>query len=617
MQLTGPALVLLVTLAAAAPALAAWEKVPPMKWDGIALSDFADHELDVPYHLEHFHTVANAVVEEGPDRGFIGIAVNRDRKDNKPYNARIMENAAWFAYFYATDKPWNPYHGSPAVRERLEAMLDFWTRRQNPDGRFSEYSEDGWNLAATGFGVLFMSQTLERLTAAGAPPIDPDILERTIAAQRKGIMAILTSPELRRIATSYHNQYSGVYRAAISFLKMRPDPEMQKALVESGQWFLQNTQSPAGFFYEASFPDFGYSHVHDANLHNAEPLFEQAPPAVQQKLLEEYRRYMGWLAHNLVLEPDRVGYFVNAAIQNRTAFAFQPFKDRPLAGRLPETWAFSITQADRDEQTRRRREQLGREWPKLPPLQQYAPRHGFTATDGNPTRFPTAEQRDGEIAKLPYLAKTRYATLRYDPRRLGVLAVRRPGYLALLNFGRSANQDKPVLGLGLLWNEEAGTVAQALPTPNDHAWGTKLDGQDRFVESRTVEAKLVSAGRAVPIQPGIHDVADGTIVATYPLGDAGEKTITFENDRIVVATRARGGFIEQIPLVLRKGDELKVEGNRVTRTRGNATLTITVENGTIELQPETTFRIGSEDARRIRLHLRGTDTLSYTLSFGT
>ena len=88
-------------------------------------SDFDDKELDLPYYLTHFKQFAESVSLDGPNRGFINIPVWRRPKDNLPHNARIMENCLALAFFYCTDRPWNPYHVHPAVRERLEAALNF------------------------------------------------------------------------------------------------------------------------------------------------------------------------------------------------------------------------------------------------------------------------------------------------------------------------------------------------------------------------------------------------------------------------------------------------------------------------------------------------------------
>src|SRR5512138_2141987 len=113
---------------------AAWRPVPEVDWSKLTPAMFTDDELDLPYYLAHFAKVANAVVEEGPDRGFIRLSVWRAPKDNQPYNARIMESILSLAYFYATNRPWNVYYGKPEVRDRLEAALDFWCRIQAPTG---------------------------------------------------------------------------------------------------------------------------------------------------------------------------------------------------------------------------------------------------------------------------------------------------------------------------------------------------------------------------------------------------------------------------------------------------------------------------------------------------
>src|SRR5690349_6959126 len=117
-------------------AYAAWDPLPVVDLASLRPSDFRDTELDMPFYLAHFRELAGHVVEAGPNRGFIDIPVWRSVSANKPYNARIMESILSLAYFYALDRPWNPYHGSPALRQRLEAAFEFWLNKQSPDGRF-------------------------------------------------------------------------------------------------------------------------------------------------------------------------------------------------------------------------------------------------------------------------------------------------------------------------------------------------------------------------------------------------------------------------------------------------------------------------------------------------
>jgi hypothetical protein len=76
--------------AAAVPLMAAPDSaVPPIDADKVRLSDFADGDLDLPYALIQFARVANSVVLDGPDRGFIALSVWRGEKNTHPYNGRL------------------------------------------------------------------------------------------------------------------------------------------------------------------------------------------------------------------------------------------------------------------------------------------------------------------------------------------------------------------------------------------------------------------------------------------------------------------------------------------------------------------------------------------------
>jgi hypothetical protein len=228
--------------------------------------DFTDAELDLPYYLAHFRQFADAVIAEGPNRGFIGISVWRGQTgDKKPYNARVMENILSLAYFYTLDRPWNPYYRSTPVRQRLEAALDFWCRIQSPDGKFSEYGPQQWNLAATAFATKFMGRSLTLLKTG--PPIDAELHRRAIEADRKAIRIVLTDPALYEHGKRYSNQFTNVWAGALAFLNIYPDPELEAHFWKRLPDALRDFQSPAGFFYEADGPDAGYSSsTHQSNL---------------------------------------------------------------------------------------------------------------------------------------------------------------------------------------------------------------------------------------------------------------------------------------------------------------------------------------------------------------
>src|SRR5277367_3517909 len=65
--------------------------VPTLDASKIRPSDFADADLDMPFALVHFARLANCVLLDGPDRGFISLSVWRGTSQLHPYNARIME----------------------------------------------------------------------------------------------------------------------------------------------------------------------------------------------------------------------------------------------------------------------------------------------------------------------------------------------------------------------------------------------------------------------------------------------------------------------------------------------------------------------------------------------
>ncbi|MPZ17363.1 MAG: FtsX-like permease family protein [Luteitalea sp.] len=295
-----------------------WLDVPPVDLSALGPDDFRDDELDLPYYLAHFHRLATSVRESGPDRGFIDVAVWRAPKDNQPYNARIMENILALAYFYTTDRPWNPYRGSPAVRQRLEAALDFWCRIQADDGQFSEYAPERWNLAATAFATKFVGQALVLL--ADGPPIDATLRQRAIEAQRQAVHIVLTDPQLYEHGLRFSNQYTNVWSGAFALLRVRPDEELRSLLERRIRETHTELQSPVGYFYEADGPDWGYNfNTHQSNLQGA--WHYTRGTALGAQFVEEERRWAEWLSYNALLEPDGSRFVLNRGIETRQQHA--------------------------------------------------------------------------------------------------------------------------------------------------------------------------------------------------------------------------------------------------------------------------------------------------------
>ncbi len=604
-----------------AESAAVWPEVPSADFSRIKPADFTDQEVDVPYFLFHFPRVANAVVESGENRGFLDLAVNRDTNDNKPYNARIMEMQMALAYFYGADRPWNPYHRHPAVRVRLEAMLVRWTRIQNADGLFSEYSPDNYSLAPTNFGAMAAAQALEIIVSTKAP-FDPEILAAAKSSLRSALMAMFTRDDMARHARDWSNQFSGSYYAALVYLKLWPDAELDSAFVAAITRASREDQSPAGFHYEQGGPDFGYSGVHDNNLRIAWPLLRERPD-LTRPILDADRRWNRWLAYNFVLQPgtDQSPLFItNAGINARTSHSFQNPRPRPLAELIAEARPFADTPSEQRRDLASKREKLASswgEWPELRVPSPYSYGPGFVYDAWRPLNSWQAPEPDraAALAKMPWRAATSFNRQLHDAWPLTVTLARRPTYYVAFNSGR-LRVPRQNYGLGLVWNDKFGAALQAVAGT---AWaaGTRPAIPDaKLYEQSTATTRCLVAGGSVTPMVGEQSLREGDLCLNYKLAEAGTKSVTFAATRISTEITHRGDFEERLPLLV--PDDAKVEQSasrlQIGR-RDGATFLIEVKSpgAKLTLGPPEPFAGGL--SRRALVIAAPGGTLSYDLSF--
>ncbi len=190
-------------------------------------SDFSDADLDMPYNLTYLPRIANSIETDGPDRGFINISVWRGTGQLHPYNARIMESILTLAWFYASRSA-NGISTTPTklCARGLNLRLNTGATCRSPDGKFSEYGPQQWNLAATAFAVKFISEAL-RLLKTG-PPITPALHTRAIDCCRKAVHATLYDPDLLSHGKSYSNQFTNIFAGGAAFLAMYPDADCRR-----------------------------------------------------------------------------------------------------------------------------------------------------------------------------------------------------------------------------------------------------------------------------------------------------------------------------------------------------------------------------------------------------
>lgn len=586
--------------------------VPPVDWARLKPADFTDDDLDLPFYLAHFARLANSVVADGPNRGFIGLSVWRGQKDNKPHNARIMENILSLAWFYCADRPWNPYRGHPAVRARLEAALGFWCRSQNSDGRFSEYGPEQWNLAATAFATKFIGETL--LLLAKGPPIDAPLHAQVVAADRRAIAATLTRPDLYVHGQTYSNQYGNVWGGGLAFLSLHPDGTLRAQWETRFHESRATFQSPVGYYYEKDGPDFGYTTTtHD---HNSRQAWEWLRgTSLGEELLAKERPWFEWLALNALPEPDGSGFIYNRAIECRQRHTDFRTYDSPLGEFIPLVRAFAESQEERRARLARERAELVRNWPQVAPLPvgqfwAYTP-YTFLHRRLNEWR-PTTAQRDEARRLLPVFARETFNHQRRDSRKDAVFTfVRRPAYYAAFSTGRIISEQQRY-GLGLIWTPALGAVLQSQTLSDTAAWGTRSGSSGAVFEASSLPARFLVGGAAVPpIPPGVRDLPAGELAVSYVLGDGGEKTVTFADDAVRVQAKLAGALTEVLPLLVPVDGRLVIAAGRATMTAPSGQFIIVFDPAVRATLAEPSTPVLNK--RLTVLTLQATDRLEYSL----
>jgi len=539
----------------------------PVDLSRLSPDDFKDNELEIPYYLQHFHSLANAVVEKGEHRGYINLPIWRREQDNKPYNARIMENLLSMVYFYCTRRPWNPYYHSPKLRTRIEASLEFWCRIQNTDGRFSEYGPQKWNLAATGFATHFMGEILGLLS--NGPNVSIGIFRKALSADRRAIYALLTNKDLYEYGKRFSNQYTNAWPGALLYLDITPDPEIERLFTAVFTESTLDFQSPAGYFYEKDGPDWGYNlGVHKSNLITTWHYLKYKD--LSQVVVKKAEKFYNWLVYNAVLEPwkDNSLFFLNKPVETRTSKATVQAQGAfestvPIAEPVMLARPFLSARESLILQFHQRRKQLEKEWPVVPPLEigslsAYIP-HKFQHLREDKW-YPTATQRKAAIRELPYLKYFSFIHQKMDSRIPAIYTfIKRPTYYVIFNSGKKI-QSRQRYGIGLIWLPGAGTILQGQTGTDDAAWGT-FAGQ--LMEAGDVEADFIINNNRITPEVGSRYLMDGALSIQYSISGNGRKMLSFNDKNITVTVDYMGFFREYLPFILRKNDYLDFSDNKI------------------------------------------------------
>lgn len=592
------------------------DTLAPPDFTRIHLSDFTDEELDLPYYVANFYRVANGVIMEGQNRGYINIPVWRQESVNRPYNARIMESILTLTYFYCTNRPWNPYYANQVLKVRLEAALEFWCSIQNTDGRFSEYAPQRWSLAPTAFATKFMGEAL-RLLKTG-PKIDPTLHTRVIDANRKAIEITLTHPGLFEHGRRYTNQYTNVFAGGLAFIDAYPDAELKKKLFDKIISTHDLFQSPVGFFYEAGGIDWGYNlGTHHSNLLMTWKYAKGT--GLEKYVKDEEIKYLDWFTYNAVPEPDKSGYVMNRAIECRQQLPFFNkygpllYQGKFLNSIAPIASAFVMDQSECEKVYTKRRQELEKNWSNFG---EFRPGNFSTFSPyvflhrTHEKVYPTSKEAAEAEAALPYNKSTSFIHQRIDTASGMVFTYfRKPAYYAAFNSGKKVNRQQRY-GLGLLWFPSTGALLQSQTNSSEAAWGIMPDTSSQVIEAFDLPADFFIDGKNVVLQPGNKNLAGNQTTVTYQVPGNGKKNIRFSNNDITVNIENAGKFREILPVLIKTGDTIHIEGSDVIIYKNRKTVTIKT-NAVGVKQILTRYKTGSNSV--VALQLEATGKLSYTI----
>lgn len=538
------------------------ESLPPGAPDRTA---FALEEQRLAPYLVTLSTMVNEIVDDDEET-YGWMAGGWWRTPVEPFNARIQEHVRTMAWFYAHERPWNPYAGDPALLERLDAAIGHYLRLQHDDGSWAEFEPEERSRAATCFALGYLSKTLQDLR-------DADALAETQARISAALHRAMTwfldpgnSGVWQAERVEFVNQpMAGLAGSALA-LRLDPDPALQALLLDRIDTIVAQGQSPAGYFYEPRGMDIAYNL--NVTLSEIIEILEQVDvPA----LLGMVERFADWLGYNLVWEPDGSGFISNAAGAARTPMWYldattpEP-QQRDLGSLLtsdvPAMRPFYPTAEDRTAQ--RASWRASSDPVPLQERGQTNPRIVVNIPYGE--AFPSRSDRAAAIAKMPVLVRKRFTELRRDPQGQHFLFVRRPGLYTMAHYGPPSTT-LVRSGLSLIWHPEAGAFVHGAHNSNTECWGTVLPngGTDAGASLEVAYFDGDPADAAAVEPDAVGQVRDLGLTWRTALGNV-EGAAVIEDDAITKRLLVTSEATEQIPLLLRRSDRLSWIGGDSERT---------------------------------------------------
>lgn len=547
-------------------------------------SQFASNEQVLAPYLMIVAPLANSVRDVSPNYGW--MEDGWWRTPNQPYNSRIMEHVATLSWFYANDRPWNPYYKDPALLARLDAALGYYLSLQHADGSYPEYSPTEHHLSPTGFGTVALSAVLRDLRAAG-DLYDRRVQIRDAIRASSAWLVDTTRPHWNR-PVQFANQVvaglSGVVEAAHTL----GEPAVAASVPNRLEIILDDGQAPAGFFHEPLAPDAGYNF--DVMLPDLGALYKRLP---DPNILLLAERFAEWWGYVVVLEPGRDEGFILSGTSARNIVAtFETTpdddQDRSALARtlLPHVPALGAFFASAEEKTAARAAWASSSAAVAPRQKQNSSPRLHMHVPQAPAGIPASE-RDARTAALRYRQQSTFTELRTGTLDQQYVFVRRPGYYTAALYGVRQNSLQRT-GTNAFWHPVAGMLALTVNSTGPDDWTTVSDSTGTASSRGPVTATHhagPSASGAV-IAAGALTGYTGVFTTRYITADSAVRTdVTHRTDGIRRVLTTPGPSRERIPLIIGTTDQVTF-ANGTPAPYGQETITtargITVVRDTLK-----------------------------------
>ncbi|PPF38510.1 hypothetical protein [Pseudoclavibacter sp. AY1H1] len=550
----------LPTPAAAATALT---KLPAITSPARTL--FAENEQVLARYLMSVTGMANDIVDnDDATYGFMGGGWWRPANTQTTTNSRIMEHVATLAWFYANERPWNPYYRNGDLLKRLEAAIRYYTSLQMKDGSYPEYRGES-SLAATTFGIVAQADTYEALRTFGVS-YDARLqlrqsMERAVAWFMNPKAAHWTPP-----VSAFNQASAGLVGAQRSLQVLDKPTTTQAAVNERITYLIAKGQAPAGFFHEPYGVDFGYNFT--VTLPDLAWLYRHTQ---HPDLVPAVQRYVEFMRYAIIREPatGELNHVPALHVRNVTAAMSRPAEDlsdraalaKDFLPHVPDLALFFAT-AEEKAQARAAFSSSTKGISALgkPDTSPRTWMYGVLAPIG-----PTSAERDSFEAALPSLTNERFTKYASGSKKDQYLFVRRPSYYAVSVFGDWLKSYRSTRQLGTLWSPTMGTILVGTNNPDaPEGWET-VGPRGSFSTRQSSSTSLFYDSRA---STGAQQMKDDQLPARSTLfaqrTEATAGTAQYATGwgywdhglRYTFITQQAGDCTHRLPLLLKAGDTL-------------------------------------------------------------